>query len=58
MPAAKRDDAIKQVVDLGIPILLSANRRFHQLLVTGVPVQYQKDGRSLCSKLFARCYSH
>jgi type I restriction enzyme R subunit len=46
IPAAARDDAIKQVVDLGTPVLLSANKRFHQLLVTGVPVQYQKDGET------------
>ena len=46
IPMAARDDAIQQVLDLGIPALLSANRRFHQLLVTGVPVQYQKDGET------------
>ena len=46
IPAAARDDAIKQVMDLGIPVLLSANRHFHKLLVTGVPVQYQKDGET------------
>ena len=44
IPVAAREDALKQVVDLGIPVLLSANRRLHQLLVAGVPVQYQKDG--------------
>lgn len=42
IPVAAREDAIRQVVDLGTPVLLSANRRFHQLLVAGVPVQYQK----------------
>jgi type I restriction enzyme, R subunit len=46
IPLAVREDAIQQVVDLGIPVLLSANRSFHQLLVTGVPVQYQKDGET------------
>ena len=46
VPLAARDDALKQVADLGIPALLSANRRFHQLLVAGVPVQYQKDGET------------
>ena len=46
IPLAARDDAIKQVLDLGIPVLLSANRRFHQLLVAGVPVQYQKGGET------------
>lgn len=42
IPVAAREDAIRQVVDLGTPVLLSANKRFHQLLVGGVPVQYQK----------------
>ncbi len=46
IPAAARDDAIKQVMDLGIPVLLSANRHFHKLLVTGVPVQYQLSGET------------
>ncbi len=46
IPAAARDDAIKQVADLGIPVLLSANRHFHKLLVTGVPVQYQLGGET------------
>lgn len=46
IPALAREDAIQQVQDLGIPALLSANRRFHQLLVTGVPVEYQKDGET------------
>ena len=32
-PAAARDDAFKQVVDLGAPALLSANQQFHRLLV-------------------------
>ncbi len=46
IPVAAREDAIKQVVDLGIPVLLSANRHFHRLLITGVPVQYQKDNET------------
>ena len=46
IPAVAREDAIKQVQDLGIPALLSANRHFHKLLVTGVPVQYQVDGET------------
>ena len=47
LTSAARDDALQQVVDLGIPSLLSANRRFHQLLVTGVPVEVQKNGETL-----------
>lgn len=46
IPVAAREDAFKQVLDLGIPSLLSANRHFHKLLVGGVPVQYQKDGET------------
>ncbi|MGH8858438.1 MAG: type I restriction endonuclease, partial [Polaromonas sp.] len=46
IPAAARDDALKQVLDLGIPALLPSNRHFHRLLVAGVPVQYQKDGET------------
>ena len=46
IPLVAREDALKQVMDLGIPALLSANRHFHGLLVNGVPVQYQKDGET------------
>jgi len=46
VPLVAREDALKQVMDLGIPALLSANRHFHGLLVNGVPVQYQKDGET------------
>ena len=46
VPLAAREDALKQVVDLGMPAQLSANRLFHRLLVSGVPVQYQKDGET------------
>jgi type I restriction enzyme R subunit len=46
IPASAREDALRQVQDLGIPSLLSANRHFHKLLVNGVPVQYQKDGET------------
>ena len=46
MPAAVREDAVRQVLNLGLPVQLSANRYFHRLLVGGVPVQYQKDGET------------
>lgn len=46
VPLAAREDALKQVQELGLPIQLSANRLFHRLLVSGVPVQYQKDGET------------
>jgi len=41
---AAREDAIKQVLDLGVQALLGANKHFHRMLVAGVPVQYQKGG--------------
>lgn len=46
IPVSAREDAIKQVTDLGIPSLLAANRACHKLLVGGVPIQYQKDGET------------
>ncbi len=46
VPSAARDDALKQVTDLGTPVLLAVNRQFHRLLVAGVPVQYQRDGET------------
>lgn len=44
IPLPARQDALQQVISLGIPSQLSANRYFHQLLVAGVPIQYNKDG--------------
>ncbi len=46
IPTSAKEDALKQVLDLGIPALLSANRHFHKLLVGGVPVEYQKEGET------------
>lgn len=46
IPLVAREDALQQVLNLGTPELLSANRQFHRLLVNGVQVQYQKDGET------------
>ena len=46
VPQVAREDALAQVMDLGLPSMLAANRYFHGLLVNGVPVQYQKDGET------------
>jgi len=46
IPAEAREDALKQILDIGQPSLLSGNRAFHRVLVAGVPVQYQKDGET------------
>lgn len=44
IPAASRQDAIRQVLRIASPDLVSANESFHSLLTQGVPVGYQKDG--------------
>lgn len=46
IPLAAREDALLQVRDLNMPVLISANRRLHNFLVNGVPVEYQKDGET------------
>ena len=38
VPAAAREDAMQQVLELPSRALLSANRAFHKLLTAGVPV--------------------
>ena len=44
IPLGAREDALNQIRDFNTPVLLSANRRFHNFLVNGVSVEYQKDG--------------
>lgn len=46
IPLTAREDALRKVLNLDTPVLLSANRIFHNLLVNGVPVEYQKDGET------------
>lgn len=46
IPLVAREDALQQIKQLNTPVLLSANRRMHQYLVNGVPVEYQKDGET------------
>jgi len=46
VPASARDDALRLILNLDTPVLLSANRYFHTLLVNGVPVEYQLDGET------------
>jgi type I restriction enzyme R subunit len=46
VPSTAREDALQQVLNLDTPVLLSANRHFHRLLVNGVPVQYQQEGET------------
>jgi type I restriction enzyme, R subunit len=46
VPLAARDDALRKVLNLDVPVLLSANRTFHHFLVNGVPIEYQQDGET------------
>ncbi|HZV67880.1 MAG TPA: type I restriction endonuclease, partial [Telluria sp.] len=46
LPLVALEDALQQVLNLGTPVLLSANRAFHRLLINGVPVQYQMAGET------------
>ncbi|WP_300909610.1 type I restriction endonuclease subunit R, partial [uncultured Desulfovibrio sp.] len=44
VPAAARQEAVRQVLRVSSPDLISANELFHRLLTQGVSVTYQKDG--------------
>ncbi|MFO0558646.1 MAG: type I restriction endonuclease [Polyangiales bacterium] len=46
VPLVAREDALQQVLNLDVPVQLSANRAFHSLLVNGVPVEYQSGGET------------
>lgn len=46
IPTLAKEDALKQIMELGIPSLLAANRQFHKFLVNGVPVQYPVAGET------------
>jgi len=49
IPTAAREDALKQVLDLGIPVLLAANRHFHRLLITGAHWTLAQHGAQMAS---------
>jgi type I restriction enzyme, R subunit len=46
LAADVRDDAIKQILRLNSPELISNNESFHRMLTEGIKVTYQKDGNS------------
>lgn len=46
VPADAREDAIKQLLRLNSPELISNNETFHRMLTEGINVSYQKDGNS------------
>jgi type I restriction enzyme R subunit len=49
IPEEAREEAIRKVMRAEHPSLIENNRRFHRYLVDGVPVEYQKENRSLLS---------
>jgi len=44
IPPAAREDAIKQVLRLNSPDLITNNESFHRMLTEGITVNFQKDG--------------
>ncbi len=44
VPADAREDAVKQLLRLNSPELISNNESFHRMLTEGINVSYQKDG--------------
>ena len=44
IPHNAKEDAIKQVLRIGTPDLLTDNETFHRMLTEGINVAYQKDG--------------
>jgi len=46
IPIDAREDAIKQVLRLNSPELITNNEAFHRMLTEGIKVSYQKDGNS------------
>lgn len=44
IPAHAKEDALKQVLRIGSPDLLTDNELFHRMLTEGIKVNYQKDG--------------
>ncbi len=46
VPADAREDAIKQLLRLNSPELITNNESFHRMLTEGIKVSYQKDGSS------------
>lgn len=52
IPASAIEDAIKKLTRTESPNLYENNRRFHQLLINGVDVNYQKDGRTVYDKVW------
>jgi type I restriction enzyme R subunit len=51
IPPPAKEDALKQVLRIGSPDLLTDNEAFHRMLTEGVNVTYQKDGNQRGDKV-------
>ena len=52
IPEEARDEALRRVLRTETPNLLENNRRFHRMLVDGIDVDYQSDGRIVHDKVW------
>ena len=52
IPADARDEALRRVLRTETPNLLENNRRFHRVLVDGIDVEYQAEGRLVHDKVW------
>ena len=52
VPDDARDEALRRVLRTETPNLLENNRRFHRMLVDGIDVEYQADGRIVHDKVW------
>jgi type I restriction enzyme R subunit len=51
IPSIAQEDALKQVMRIGSPDLLTDNEAFHRMLTEGISVTYQKDGNQRGDKI-------
>lgn len=52
VPAEAQDEALRRVIRTETANLLENNRRFHRMLVDGIDVEYQADGRTVHDKVW------
>ena len=51
VPSEADDEAVRRVLHPETTSLIENNRRFHQMLVEGVPVEYRRDDGSIAGDL-------
>lgn len=52
VPAEAQEEALRRVIRTETPNLLENNHRFHKMLVDGIDVEYQADGRTVHDKVW------